>query len=269
MAAPTVAVKTLRAVGYLRRSTDHQDRSLGDQQKAIETYAHDQGLSLLRFYTDDAISGTNTAGRQAFKQMIQDAHLRPRPFDVIAVYDVSRFGRMDNDESGYYRHLLRLNGVAVHYTSEQFRGDFTDDLIRPVKQWQARQASMDLAKLVIRGYISKFKLSKGGWWLFGVPPFGFDRRYEDAEGNFLFVLRRMPDRSRQMLDEGGKIMRVLAPGERLMFVSDRDHCRLVPGAPERVNLVRRIFYEYTEMGLGTIAIAREFNQEGVPTPREL
>ena len=34
-------------------------------------------------------------------------------------------------------------GVEVRYVSENFNGDATDDLLRPVKQWQARQESKD------------------------------------------------------------------------------------------------------------------------------
>ncbi len=48
------------AIGYLRRSTDRQEQSLGDQQAAIERHAREHGFEILRFYEDDAISGTST-----------------------------------------------------------------------------------------------------------------------------------------------------------------------------------------------------------------
>ncbi|MBA7680637.1 hypothetical protein ES703_88958 [subsurface metagenome] len=82
--------------------------------------------------------------------MIRDAESPTRRFDIIVVYDVKRFGRVDNDEAGYYRHILRTHGVEVCYVSENFNGDSTDDLLRPVKQWQARQESKDLSKVTIR-----------------------------------------------------------------------------------------------------------------------
>lgn len=66
-------------------------------------------------------------------------------------YDVNRFGRLDNDEAGHYRFLLRRQGAEAVYISEGFNGHDTDDLLRPVKQWQARQESKDLSKVTIRG----------------------------------------------------------------------------------------------------------------------
>ena len=139
MAARTTPRATrTTAVGYLRRSTDRQEQSIPDQKKALERYAAEHGLRIVRFYTDDAISGTSTIGRRAFQQMMADAQGNGRRFDVIVVYDVKRFGRVDNDEAGYYRHVLRMHGVEVRYVSENFNGDGTDDLLRPVKQWQAR-----------------------------------------------------------------------------------------------------------------------------------
>ena len=70
----------------------------------------DGRLHLAKFYVDDAISGTSTIGRRAFQQMILDAENPAHPFDVIVVYDVKRFGRIDNDEAGYYRYRLRTGG---------------------------------------------------------------------------------------------------------------------------------------------------------------
>ena len=131
------AAKTIYAAGYVRRSTDRQEQSIDDQKKALQQYAVDNGLRLNRFYVDDAISGTFTLKRKAFLKMIADAERPFRKFDSIIVYDVKRFGRVDNDEAGYYRHRLKMHGVQVLYISENFNGDGTDDLLRPVKQWQA------------------------------------------------------------------------------------------------------------------------------------
>ena len=143
------------AVAYLRRSTDRQEQSIGDQRKAIERHAQEYGFDILDYYVDDAISGTSSEERKAFLKLIADAGESDCPWRYVLVYDIKRFGRLDNDEAGYYRFQLRRHGVEVVYVSEGFNGDDTDDLLRPVKQWQARQESKELSKVTIRGLVSR------------------------------------------------------------------------------------------------------------------
>ncbi|MHC4546366.1 MAG: recombinase family protein, partial [Planctomycetota bacterium] len=261
--ARTKSTNKNRAVGYVRRSTDRQEQSIPDQKKALEDYAAEHDLRLTKFYVDDAMSGASTLGKRAFQKMIADAQSSRRDFSIVIVYDVKRFGRIDNDEAGYYRHILRANGVEILYVSENFNGDCTDDLLRPVKQWQARQESKDLSKVTIRGLLSK---SETGCWLGGVPPYGYDLRYEDADGKFLFVLRHMSDGSKQVLNDKGKLTRTLARGESLS-ISKRDKARLILSATERVEVIKRIFKMYVSLGKGYRAIADTLNAEGAATPR--
>lgn len=251
------------AVAYLRRSTDRQEQSIPDQLRAIERFAAEKGLTILRPYTDDAISGTSSLTRKAFQQLIADAQSPTRDFSFVLVYDVKRFGRVGNDEAGYYRHLLRTAGVEVLYVSEGFNGGETDDLLRPVKQWQARQESKDLSKVTIRGLLSR---SEGGWWMGGVPPHGYDLRYQNDRGEFLFILRHNSDGTKTVMDEKGKIIRTLARGEA-MSTTKRDRAKLVPGEESRIRTVRRLFELYTKEGKGLKAIADTLNREKCPTPR--
>ena len=78
------------AIGYVRRSTDRQEQSIPDQKLAIERHCDERRLRLLRFYVDDAISGTSTVGRHAFQSMIEDAGRSACDFGFIVVYDVTR-----------------------------------------------------------------------------------------------------------------------------------------------------------------------------------
>ena len=250
------------AVGYLRRSTDRQEQSLGDQQAAIETYAHDQGFGLLRFYTDDAISGTSTEARKAFQKLLQDAQSDTCDFRAVLVYDIKRFGRVDNDEAGHYRYLFRKNHIDVVYVSEGFQGDDTDDLLRPVKQWQARQESRDLSKVSIRGLLS---LSEGGWWMGGVPPYGYELLYHDGTGKPYQKVRFMPNGEKRIYSMEGVVLRTLPPRERLSTAKS-DRAKLVPSAPERVRTIQRIFEMYGDLGMGLRAIASCLNQEKIPSP---
>lgn len=263
--SPTPAPAQRTAVGYLRRSTDRQEQSIEDQRAAVIRYASEQRLEVARYYIDDAISGTS-AKRPAFQEMMADAGRKPRPFSFIVVYDVKRFGRLDNDEAGYYRHILRTHGVDVLYVSENFSGDGTDDLLRPVKQWQAREESRDLSKVTIRGQISTVQ---EGCWLGGTPPYGYDLCYRSDKapsGEFLFVLRFMPDGTKVMLNEQRRVMRVLARGESPIH-STGDFRMLVPSDPKRVAILKRIFRMSIEDNFGFRSIARVLNDEGVPSAR--
>jgi hypothetical protein len=83
---------------------------------------------------------------------------RPRrPFSFVIVYDVKRFGRLGNDEARYYRHIRRIHRVEVFYLGENFSGDATDDLLRPVKQWQVREESKDISTVTIRGLFTRIE----------------------------------------------------------------------------------------------------------------
>src|SRR5262245_4616858 len=80
------------AVGYARRSTDMQERSIPDQKAFIERWAAENGYHIIRWYVDDAISGTSTRGRNDFDRMI-DAAEKGRDFKTILCYDIARFSR--------------------------------------------------------------------------------------------------------------------------------------------------------------------------------
>ena len=92
-----------RAVEYVRMSTDHQKYSTENQSDAIRKYAEERGFELVRSYADAGKSGLRIEGREALQQLIQDVQDGSADFEVILVYDVSRWGRFqDADESAYY-----------------------------------------------------------------------------------------------------------------------------------------------------------------------
>jgi len=252
------------AAGYLRRSTDRQEQSLGDQREAIESYAQREGFKVFEWYVDDAISGTTTEARKAFQALIEASQKPACPFAYVLVYDVKRFGRVDTDEAGYYRHLLRRAGIEVIYTSEGFNGGDSDDLIRSVKQWQARAESKDLSKVTIRGQVS---VVDKGYWSGGVPPYGYDFLYEDPEGKPIRRIRYTIEGCKEEYDPAGHLVRIHPRGTRLARPKT-DHPRLVLSDPNRVALVERIFRMYVEEELGYRTIAEKLNDEGIASPRD-
>jgi len=250
------------AVLYLRRSTDRQEQSIGDQRTALIRYAAEQGFEILDEFIDDGISGTSADARGAFQRMIAEAKGKCR-FRFILCYDVKRFSRGDLDEVGYYRHLLRQRNVEVVYATEQFADDFTGELIRPMRQWQARQESVDLSRLTARGQMSAVQ---AGSYFGSTPPWGYDYLYRNSRGEPYQIVRYLPSGEKEVYDPDG-ILKIRVPlGERPPRM-DNDTVRLVLSVLERVDVIRRIFDMYVRQGLGTRAITNQLNREGVFSPR--
>jgi DNA invertase Pin-like site-specific DNA recombinase len=195
------------AVGYARRSTDMQERSIPDQQAYVEKWAKEHGYRIVRWFIDDAISGTSAKGRNAFEQIIAAAE-NGRDFDTILCYDISRFSRGGTNETGYYLHRLRLAGVDVVFTADGIPEGDEGELIQGVKSWQARQYSVKLARDSIRGQISNIRERKSAPG--GQPPYGYDKQHVTPDGKVVRTLRWMADGSKLEFDAEGKLVRTIA-----------------------------------------------------------
>jgi site-specific DNA recombinase len=86
-----------RAVGYCRTSGEKQrdNTSIPRQKSDIEKFIANNGWKFIRHYVDESISGSKVAGRDNFKQMMKDA--ANGQFDIIVLYDISRFARDGSD----------------------------------------------------------------------------------------------------------------------------------------------------------------------------
>jgi predicted site-specific integrase-resolvase len=116
--------RPFRAAEYVRMSTDHQKYSTENQADAIKRYAAERGIEIVRTYADEGKSGLSVDGRDAFKSLIADVSEGRADFEMILVYDVSRWGRFqDTDESAYYEYICKRAGVRVQYCAEQFEND--------------------------------------------------------------------------------------------------------------------------------------------------
>lgn len=233
------------AAGYLRRSTTKQEQSLDGQQEAIQTFAKAEGFTILRWYTDDGISGSTGDERPEFQRMIEDARGK-QDFQAVIAYDVSRFGRMDGDETGYYRHLLRQTGVRILFSNETAANatDEVSEIIRPVLQAQKRKYLRQISRDTLRGQLQS---ARAGWASGRAAAFGFDRMLVDANGTQQKRLKR---------------------GEK--WAKDRSwHISLVPSdTPGEVETLKWIFQTYAENEIGVREIARSLNEKGIKSPHD-
>lgn len=248
----------IKAVGYARRSTDMQERSIPDQKAYVEKWAAQNGYRIIRWYVDDAISGTSTKGRVAFEQMIAAAE-NGRDFESILCYDISRFSRGGTNETGYFLHRLQMAGVNALFCADGIPEGDEGELLQGVKSWQAKQYTVKLSRDVIRGqisYVMKQNSTPGG-----LPPYGYDRQHLTADGKILRTFRCMPDGRKEEYGPDGKMIRTLESNE-MVRKAKSDIVRLVPSTTDRVRTVKRIF-QLSVCGYGSQHIAARLNKDGI------
>ncbi len=111
----------IKAAEYVRMSTEHQKYSTENQGEAIRAYATTHGMKIVRTYADAGKSGLSIKGRDALQSLIEDVETGVADFEVILVYNISRWGRFqDADESAYYEYICRRANIQVQYCPVSF-----------------------------------------------------------------------------------------------------------------------------------------------------
>ncbi len=110
---------------YLRVSTDRQE--VENQLEPLTTFAQQRGLEIVKVYRDTA-TGKNS-DREAFKQMLKDAHRHN--FDVIVVWALDRLSREGMSRTIQLIEMLQRMGIAVISYSEPYL-DTTNELARNI-----------------------------------------------------------------------------------------------------------------------------------------
>ena len=174
--------KKTRAAEYVRMSTDHQKFSTENQADRIRQYADKHGMEIVKTYADEGKSGLRIEGRDALKQLIDDVETGTADFEVILVYDISRWGRFqDADESAYYEYICKRAGIAVKYCAEQFENDGSPvaTIVKGVKRAMAGEYSRELSAKVFAGQCRMIEL---GFRQGGMAGYGLRRMRVDQNG---------------------------------------------------------------------------------------
>lgn len=234
--------RKMRAAQYVRMSTEHQRYSTENQAEAIQHYAAERGIEIVRTYADEGKSGLKIDGRDALKQLIADVQEGTADFETILVYDVSRWGRFqDADESAYYEYICKRAGITVQYCAEQFDNDGSpvSTIVKGVKRAMAGEYSRELSAKV---FVGQCRLIELGFRQGGMSGYGLRRR---------------------LVDEKGVAKAELARGEHKSLQTDR--VVLVPGPQEEVDTVRRIYRAFVTEGKPEGEIAELLNARGIQT----
>ena len=146
-----------KVAAYARVSTD-SDEQLNSYGAQIEYYrsfimAHED-WEFVGIYTDEGISGTSTARRAGFNQMIADA--LAGKIDLIVTKSVSRFARNTVDSLTIIRQL-RENGVEVYFEKEAiWTFDSKGELLITIMSSLAQEESRSISENITWGKRKRF-----------------------------------------------------------------------------------------------------------------
>lgn len=161
----------MKVVLYARVSSERQaekDLSISTQLKAMHKYALEHNWDIYKEFVDEAESA-RTANRPAFQNMIALAKQKPKLFDAILVWKLSRFAR-NREDSIIYKTLLRRRGISVISINEKLDDSPSGKMLEGIIEVMDEFYSANLAQDTMRGL--KENASRG-FRNGGVPPMGY------------------------------------------------------------------------------------------------
>jgi site-specific DNA recombinase len=138
-----------RAVGYCRFSSEQQrgGYSIEAQEDAIRVYCKAKGYDFLRFYVDEAKTGTKDS-RDSFQEMMIDA--RAGKFDFAVVHKLDRFSRNRYDFAVYRRLLsdahVRLLSVTEDFDETKPESIMLEGMIEAMAEYYSKNLSRETKK---------------------------------------------------------------------------------------------------------------------------
>lgn len=235
-----------KAIAYYRHSAeDKQENSVAIQREHTEQFARMHGIEIIHEEADEGKSGL-LASRPAFERLFADWVENPSApdFEYVLVYDVSRWGRFqDQDQAGYYTYLCKRHGKEVVYVSTGFPktdNQLFSSLEISLHRYMAAEYSRQLSDKVFYGCV---KVSEQGYSAGGLAVYGMARQLLDADKNPVGILN---------IGEHKRIA-----NERVTFT---------PKGDETTEIVRGIFNLFVKERYLIPDIVTYLNRKGILSP---
>ena len=231
------------AAGYIRMSGKGQDKSPAEQRAEIAKLAAREGLQVVEWFEDHAISGdSGTAERSGLADMLAAA--KAGRFKILLAWHTNRISRESPMDALPIYNALRKAGVGLHTVCEGAcdLDDFAKQLLLFVNQKASNDFLIELSAKSLRGKIAN---AKAGGRNGGPAIYGMDRA---------------------LFTDDGRLVRRLQPGERIKMAGH--HVRLVPSTDTaKLEAVRYAFGRMDTADLSFCNLARELEAKGYPSPR--
>jgi site-specific DNA recombinase len=202
----------MRAAVYLRVSSEEQRerQTILTQKEEIARYCEAHGVTVIRTYADDGVSGTIPfAERPEGARLIRDA--AEGRFDTVLIYKIDRLGR-DPLVTLLAVEALKALGVSVQSTTQGF--DPEDPVGRLLMTILSGVAGFERETLIQRSIAGTNRLARQGVWLGGIVPYGYRVEGRDKDARLVVSEEPVPGTH---LTEAGVIRLIyrLAVEERL------------------------------------------------------
>ncbi len=234
-----------KAIAYYRHSAeDKQENSVPIQHEHAQKFAKQYKLEIIHEEADEGKTGL-LASRPGFERLFSDWILNPNApvFDYVLVYDVSRWGRFqDQDEAAYYEFRCKQHGKKVIYISRGFPKEeqqLITHLQTSIERYMAAEYSRQLSDKVFYGCV---KVSEQGYSAGGTACYGM---------------------ARQLLDANKKPVRVLQRGEHKQIANER--VTFVPRNDETTRTVQEMFRLLVEKWNTPQEVSKVLNTKGMPS----
>lgn len=158
-----------KAVAYMRYSSDNQnENSIAYQRRAIYTYCINHNIDLVEEFVDEAFTATNDK-RPGFQKMINSAMNKP-DWDMVLVYDMSRFARKNSDAIKY-SNMLRDVDIELISITQTFGNTNEGFLLEGITHLMNEFYSRNNSKHTHAGMKTK---AEQCCHCGGIPPLGYD-----------------------------------------------------------------------------------------------
>jgi len=231
---------------YLRGSSDSQVFSVSGQRTVVRALVEKQGWEVVEEYVDEGESGATTENRHDLQRLLRDAAFRR--FDLVVMYDVSRISRAGVIGFWSLAGQLWEHGVQLYCCTRQMVVNEKNAFLFTVDASQAREENVKRSRDAARGmHQSIFLRDRDPGRR---PPFALDQmRVEIATGKEIERVRYMRDGSKKiMTPDGSKVIRTIP--KKAKYPKDSSlKTVLVPGDPDDVDVLQRIFRDTRTLGL--------------------
>jgi DNA invertase Pin-like site-specific DNA recombinase len=235
-----------KAIAYYRHSAeDKQENSVAIQRGHVHRFAQEHQLEIIHEEADEGISGL-LADRPGFGRIFTDWIENPQApsFQYILVYDVSRWGRFqDQDQAAHYVYLCKKHHKEVVYVSKGFpdaSNPLFSSLEISIQRYMAAEYSRQLSEKVFHGCV---KVSQQGY---------------SAGGKAVYGL------ARQLLNAHKQPVRILEKGEHKQIANER--VTFTPKNDRTTWVVRKVFEWFAVEQRSISEIAEYLNKKEIVSP---